>query len=59
MKLHPLLLGRTKVPYGQFYGGLAGWEGLRALFRLVTRQASFHVGSSTTTVSEPRRCTDR
>jgi glyoxylase-like metal-dependent hydrolase (beta-lactamase superfamily II) len=36
MKLYPLLLGRTKVPYGQFYGGLAGWEGLRALLRFVT-----------------------
>jgi hypothetical protein len=31
MKLHPLLLGRTKVPFGQFYGGLAGWEGFGAL----------------------------
>ncbi len=36
MKLYPLLLGRTKVPYGQFYGGLTGWEGLRALMRFVT-----------------------
>jgi hypothetical protein len=30
MKLFPLPLGRTKVPYGQFYGGLSGWEGLGA-----------------------------
>ncbi len=36
MKLYPLLLGRTKVPYGQFYGGLSGWEGLRALIRFAT-----------------------
>jgi glyoxylase-like metal-dependent hydrolase (beta-lactamase superfamily II) len=24
MKIHPLRVGRTKVPFGQFYGGLAG-----------------------------------
>lgn len=24
MKIHPLRIGRTKVPFGQFYGGLAG-----------------------------------
>ncbi len=41
MKIYPLLLGRTKVPYGQFYGGLAGWEGLRALFRFVTDKSHF------------------
>lgn len=41
MKLHPLLLGRTKVPFGQFYGGLTGWEGLRALFRFVTDKNHF------------------
>jgi len=41
MKLYPLLLGRTKVPYGQFYGGLSGWEGLRALFRFVTDKSHF------------------
>jgi hypothetical protein len=22
MKIHPLRIGRTKVPFGQFYGGL-------------------------------------
>src|SRR5215470_12620587 len=36
MKLFPLRLGRTKVPYGQFYGGLQGWQGLGALARFVT-----------------------
>jgi glyoxylase-like metal-dependent hydrolase (beta-lactamase superfamily II) len=41
MKLYPLQLGRTKVPYGQFYGGLAGWEGLGALFRFVTDKRHF------------------
>ena len=41
MKLYPLLLGRTKVPYGQFYGGLSGWEGLGALIRFVTDKRHF------------------
>ena len=41
MKLYPLLLGRTKVPFGQFYGGLKGWEGLGALFRFVTDKKHF------------------
>jgi N-acyl homoserine lactone hydrolase len=41
MKLYPLLLGRTKVPYGQFYGGLSGWEGLRALLHFVTDKSHF------------------
>ena len=41
MKLYPLRLGRTKVPYGQFYGGLSGWEGLRALFHFVTDKSHF------------------
>jgi len=41
MKLYPLLLGRTKVPFGQFYGGLNGWEGFGALFRFVTDKKHF------------------
>jgi N-acyl homoserine lactone hydrolase len=41
MKLFPLLLGRTKVPFGQFYGGLNGWEGFGALFRFVTDKRHF------------------
>lgn len=41
MKLYPLLLGRTKVPYGQFYGGLAGWQGLGALARFITDKSHF------------------
>jgi glyoxylase-like metal-dependent hydrolase (beta-lactamase superfamily II) len=41
MKLYPLLLGRTKVPYGQFYGGLSGWDGLRALLHFITDKRHF------------------
>src|SRR5215469_14736811 len=26
MKIHPLRIGSTKVPYGQFYGGLQGFS---------------------------------
>lgn len=31
MKIFPLRLGRTKVPFGQFYGGAEGWSGLQAI----------------------------
>jgi glyoxylase-like metal-dependent hydrolase (beta-lactamase superfamily II) len=41
MKLYPILLGRTKVPYGQFYGGLSGWEGVRALARFISDKRHF------------------
>lgn len=41
MKVYPLLLGRTKVPYGQFYGGLSGWQGLGALARFVTDKSHY------------------
>ena len=41
MKLHPILLGRTKVPFGQFYGGLDSWEGLGALVRFITDKSHF------------------
>lgn len=41
MKLYPLLLGRTKVPFGQFYGGLSGWEGLGALLRFINDKSHF------------------
>ncbi len=41
MKVFPILLGRTKVPYGQFYGGLNGWEGVGALLRFVTDKTHF------------------
>jgi len=41
MKIHALSLGRTKVPFGQFYGGLAGWEGLRAFFHFVSDKSHF------------------
>jgi glyoxylase-like metal-dependent hydrolase (beta-lactamase superfamily II) len=41
MKIYPLQLGRTKVPYGQFYGGLSGWEGLGALLRFIADKSHF------------------
>lgn len=32
VKVYPLHIGDTVVTYGQFYGGLDGWEGLRGYF---------------------------
>ena len=36
LKIFPLSLGATKVPYGQFYGGLAGWTGIGALLKFAS-----------------------
>lgn len=36
IKVFPLTIGATKVPFGQFYGGLAGWTGLGALLHMAT-----------------------
>lgn len=41
VKVYPLRLGATKVPFGQFYGGLAGWRGVRALYRYATDKKHF------------------
>jgi hypothetical protein len=37
MKLYPLHKGDTKVPYGQFYGGVGDeWTGWRGMWRFLT-----------------------
>jgi glyoxylase-like metal-dependent hydrolase (beta-lactamase superfamily II) len=36
MKVFALHIGDTKVPYGQFYGGAAGWIGARGVWRMLT-----------------------
>lgn len=36
MKLHMIQTGYTKVPYGQFFGGLEGWSGLRGKIKFAT-----------------------
>lgn len=43
MKVFSLRLGATKVPFGQFYGGLQGWRGLPALYRYATDKKHFIV----------------
>jgi hypothetical protein len=43
IKVRPLRLGATKVPFGQFYGGLEGWRGPRALYRYATDKKHFIV----------------
>jgi N-acyl homoserine lactone hydrolase len=39
--VHQLRLGETKVPFGQFYGGLEGWRGAAALVRYATDKRHF------------------
>lgn len=36
MKLYIMQTGYTKVPYGQFFGGLEGWSGLRGKIKFAT-----------------------
>ncbi len=43
MKVFALRIGSTRVPYGQFYGGLLGWQGLGALWKYVTDKQHFIV----------------
>ncbi|MBX3083054.1 MAG: N-acyl homoserine lactonase family protein [Anaerolineae bacterium] len=39
IKVFPLTVGSTRVPFGQFYGGLDGWTGFGALRRFATDKA--------------------
>jgi N-acyl homoserine lactone hydrolase len=41
MKIYPLRLGRTKVPFGQFYGGAGGWKGTQAVLEFVNDKDHF------------------
>jgi N-acyl homoserine lactone hydrolase len=41
MKVYPLHVGDTKVPYGQFYGGLQGWTGLPGFWRFATDKSHY------------------
>lgn len=36
MKVFALQTGYTKVPYGQFYGGLQGWTGIKGFWKFAT-----------------------
>ena len=36
MKLYMMQTGYTKVPYGQFFGGLEGWSGFRGKIKFAT-----------------------
>jgi len=40
-KVYPLRLGATKVPFGEFYGGLDGWRGLPGALRYATDKKHF------------------
>jgi glyoxylase-like metal-dependent hydrolase (beta-lactamase superfamily II) len=41
MKLHIIQTGFTKVPYGQFFGGLDGWSGLKGKFKFATDKSHY------------------
>ena len=41
MKLYIIQTGYTKVPYGQFFGGLEGWSGLKGKIKFATDKKHF------------------
>jgi glyoxylase-like metal-dependent hydrolase (beta-lactamase superfamily II) len=41
MRIHPLRLGRTKVPFGQFYGGTGSWKGIQAVAEFIADKEHF------------------
>ncbi|TQF02184.1 N-acyl homoserine lactonase family protein [Kitasatospora acidiphila] len=41
IKVFSVRLGSTKVPFGQFYGGLDGWRGMQAVYRFATDKKHF------------------
>lgn len=41
MQVFPLHIGYTKVPYGQFYGGLSGWSGLKSYIKFATDKSHY------------------
>jgi len=41
MKIYSLHVGDTKVPYGQFYGGLSGWTGIHGLWKFATDKSHY------------------
>ncbi|SIO85059.1 N-acyl homoserine lactonase family protein [Nocardiopsis sp. JB363] len=43
MRIKLLRVGRTKVPFGQFYGGTLGWEGPRGMIRFLRDKDHFIV----------------
>jgi hypothetical protein len=43
MKVYSLHVGDTKVPYGQFYGGLTGWTGMRGIRKFVTYKSHYTI----------------
>ncbi len=43
MKVYPLHIGDSKIPYGQFCGGLEGWSGPGAVWRFLRDKSHFVV----------------
>ncbi len=41
MKIFSLYVGDTKVPFGQFYGGLQGWRGIGGMWKFITDKSHY------------------
>ncbi|MFC5814186.1 N-acyl homoserine lactonase family protein [Nonomuraea harbinensis] len=54
VRVFPLHVGDTVVPYGQFYGGLDGWEGLPGYVRTLVDKAQITVPVHAYLIDHPR-----
>ncbi|MFI6291283.1 N-acyl homoserine lactonase family protein [Nonomuraea sp. NPDC050790] len=54
VRIFPLHTGDTIVTYGQFYGGLAGWEGLNGYVRTLVDKARIAVPVRAYLIDHPR-----
>jgi len=54
LALHVLFTSETTVPYGQFFGGLAGWVGAAALWKGGLQRESFWAPVAIAVIVHPR-----
>lgn len=54
VKVYPLHVGDTFLTYGQFYGGLDGWVGLRGYFKTLVNKDTIKVPLYTYLIDHPK-----
>lgn len=54
VKVYPLHVGDTILTYGQFYGGLDGWEGLTGYFKTLVNRDNITIPLYTYLIDHPK-----
>lgn len=54
VKVYPLHVGDTILTYGQFYGGLDGWEGLTGYFKTLVNKDNITIPLYTYLIDHPK-----